>query len=196
MKPLILLPVLAWLCFTLCSCAEAEPQKTTTPQQQSASQQQPSTEQGKGAGGESKTWRVVVVSAEKYTLALPDIDQYGPPADEFNLVLKLAIEYVGPDADISAPEVAVVDDKGKEYRMRGTVEMAVADSADMKVVGWLLSATHRQPDNLPLKTGQKVGPKSPVTYYFAGIPKDSQEIKLRFGDVPAFTIRLTQMKEK
>jgi len=193
MRLLVLLPALAWLSFTLCDCIEAAPQKTTTPQPQAASRPRPSTDQGKGAGGESKTWRVVVVSAERYTWALPGIDEYGPPADEFNLVLKLAIEYVGPDAEVRAPYVAVLDGKGKEHTMRAAVTVA---SSDLNALDWFMSAADSQPHTLPAKTGQRFGTKAPVTYYLWGIPKDSGDIKLRFGDVPAFAIRPTQMKEK
>lgn len=143
--------------------------------------------------GKSKTWRVVVESAEKYTWPLPDIDQYGPPADEFNLALNLTIEYVGSDAEVKAPRVAVLDEKGKEYAMRSAVTVA---SSDLNALDWLRSAAGNQPRTMAVKTGQKFGKKAPVTYYLAGIPKSSRELKLRLGDVPPFVIHPLQKNKK
>jgi hypothetical protein len=145
------------------------------------------------ATGKSQTWSVVVVSAQKYTWTLEGLDQWGPPADAFNLVLELRFEYVGPEAAVDPPQVAVVNEQGERRGMRGTVSTG---SSELDALDWLLSATRTEPTKLALKTGARFGSKTPVTYYFANIPTNSANLKLVFGDVPPFLIQVTWMKQE
>jgi hypothetical protein len=69
--------------------------------------------------------------------------------------------------------------------------MAVSNASDIEALNWLMSATHPKPDKRPLKGGEKFGP---VTYYVAGIPQGSTNLKLLFADVTPITLRLTELK--
>jgi hypothetical protein len=182
-----LLPVQLCILLVLFCEADGYPKASALPQSPPPSVTQPSP-----ATGKSRAWSVVVVSAQKYTWTLEGLDQWGPPMDAFNLVLELRFEYVGPEAPIDPPHVAVVNDQGERRGMRGTVSM---DSSELDALDWLLSASGKSPTKLVLKTGARFGSKTPVTYYIANIPKNSADLKLVFGDVPPFSIQLTWMKQ-
>ncbi|MBI2957065.1 MAG: hypothetical protein HYY26_07125 [Acidobacteria bacterium] len=180
-------------CFLLTLLSYGAPDQERTPEKQTA--------------GESKNWKVVVVSAEcrlagEQSPWHPQGERISWDAVRENhclLFLHLVIQYKGPNGTVSAPRVTLATGKGEKFHNFGNLHMVGDDPTvePFEVVEWLMSATYadeKEHKTLPLITGQKFG--SPYLGFLLEIPKDAQALRLVFGgeEIPGIIIRPTKAK--
>ena len=153
---------------------------------------------GKNIGGQGKHWRVEVVSAIRKTQAQlnPDYPDNDPPVYEAKnglLILRLQFEYLGPSGQVPAPNVTVVDERGKKFSIFGNLTLQGLSELDL--MDWLLSATHTTPETHTLKQGDKIG--KPYVQYYLEIPNEAKKLKLVFGgeEIPGLVITPTDFKK-
>lgn len=146
---------------------------------------QPENKQKGKLVGESKSWRVEVVSAE-----------YGLPGEEIPwdrghyfsslgenecfLFLKLHFEYKGPNGDVPGPRVTLVNHSDEKFSNSGNLQ--TLETINMDMIEWLMSATHNDPQELKtlaLKTGETFG--NPWLEFLIVIPTGSKDLRLIFG---------------
>jgi hypothetical protein len=150
--------------------------------------------------GESKSWRVEVVSAE-YGLPGEEIPwdrgTYFRPRgkNECFLFLKLHLEYKGPNGDVLGPRVTLVNDRDEKFSNSGNLKSLGAIKMDM--VEWLMSPTHNDPKELKtlaLKTGEKVA--NPWLEFLIVIPIGSKDLRLIFGgeEISGIVVNPTKAK--
>lgn len=138
---------------------------------------------------QSSNWKVIVVKAAKYTEPRPNVDPPVSGTDHYNLLLNLELHYLGPDGNVPAPTVGVINETDKQYPAIGN--MSGSGNVDFKVVTWLISSTHSEPDKRATKTGEKFGPHS---FYIADIPVGSKQLKLIVADILPLEIKPTEPK--
>jgi len=136
----------------------------------------------------SKTWRVTVVDAAKYTANRDNVD---PVVSEgtFNLRLELRAQYLGPEGNVAAPVLKVVDQDGKEFRPPGNV--SGGGDLDFEASFWIINESLRQetegkPDTRPMTPGKTIGL---LNFYIVDLPRGTKELRLGFGDIAPFRIR-------
>lgn len=131
----------------------------------------------------AQVWKITILSAEK-TLRLQPGWERMPFIDPANclLVVKVRLDYIGPDGDIPAPRVAAVDQAEARYPAWGNLTCVYSDKDCMDNMGWLLSATHATPDTRALKRGAAISMGS-LTYYFE-VPRAAAPLRLSIGDSP------------
>lgn len=172
------------LCLALVSSVAAQPKAT---------------QKGKLVG-ESKSWKVEVISAE-----------YGLPGEEIPwdrgkyfsslgenecfLFLKLHFEYKGPNGDVPGPRVTLVNDRDEKFSNSGN--LTTPDTINMDMIKWFMSATYDDPKELktlPLKTGEKFG--NPWLEFLMVIPIGSKDLRLIFGgeQIPGIAVNPTKAK--
>lgn len=129
---------------------------------------------------ESKNWRVTLISTEKKDRT---DELKGEPrltkSGHYMLRLTLQVEYLGPDGEVKAPDVIVIDDKDNKYERRGSVQTS-PDMEAMKSIFWFLEKKTR-----PLKSGSRLGE---WLAFFFEVPSEATKLKLSFGDVPVVPI--------
>lgn len=149
------------------------------------------------ATGKSANWKVTIVKAQMYTK--PRISPYNPnqyleppvyKKDCYNLALDLSFVYVGPPADVVAPSISVVDEKGETFHTVGNL----STSSNCKGLEWLITLASHPPGKRALKGGEEFGTDSPITFYVVDIPLSSTNIKVVFADVPPIPVKPTQLK--
>lgn len=150
--------------------------------------------------GESKSWKVEVVSAE---YGLPGEKIPWEPshtfawleADRAYLFLKLRFEYKGPNADVGGPRVTLVNEKDQKFSNSGN--LSVTDEVfDDEMLRWLMSATYPDPKEhktRSVKTGDRFGK---WVEFLIIIPRDAKDLRLIFGGEELSPIRVNPTKLK
>ncbi len=150
--------------------------------------------------GESKSWKVTVVSAE-YGLPGEEIPwepgKYfvGLGENQCFLFLKLHFEYKGPDGAVPGPRVTLVNEKDEKFsnwgnlRSQGILKEALSE--------WIFSATYSDPKELKtrsLKTGEAFG--DPWLEFLIVIPRGSKNLRIVFGgeEIPGIVVNPTKVK--
>jgi len=141
------------------------------------------------AKGRSKTWSVSVVRATRAVIPSDRPDQH------YFLTVDLQFKYLGPDGEIAAPAIAVVDEKGGEYRpILGQYPGAPRFRANPDFHRWLGPSATAEQTKLFLQRGEKFGDGGLPAGYTWPDPIDSKELKLVFADVPPIALKPTHDK--
>lgn len=138
-----------------------------------------------GRTAQSKTWKVTVLTAERYQKARPNLDAPVEPPAEANLRVDLRFEYLGPTGKVDPPTVVVRNgEKNLPILENITYYTDQGEKDDYTIVAWLLSARKSKPTPRPLRTGQKFGLHS---FYFGDVPLEAVTLRFRFADAPEMT---------
>ena len=161
---------------------------------------QPEANQKEKAVGESKSWKVEVVSAE---YGLPGEEIPWDPGKYFNwlgenqcfLFLKLHFEYKGPDGDVPGPRVTLVNEKDEKFSNSGN--LSGRGLLTEGLTEWIFSATYSDPKELKtraLKAGDKFG--DPWLEFLIVIPTGSKNLRLVFGgeEISGIVVNPTKVK--
>ena len=152
--------------------------------------------------GESKSWKITVVSAE-YGLPYEEIPWDKPkrfaPLGENQcfLFLKLSFEYRGPSGDVAGPRVTLMNDKNETFSNSGNLNFSATDTFNWQMLDWIMSATHPDPKDLKtmsLKTGDTCG--APWIEFLIVLPTGSKDLRLSFGgeEIPGIAVTPTKLK--
>lgn len=179
--------------------AQRQPSKRS-PQQYATSSQSQKTQEVR-VTGESKNWKIAIVSANLYRkirLETSTPEEW----QRCNLRVSLQIEYLGADGDVAAPGVRVLNGQNV---MQSRLAMVTVDNSEFETRDWLFSNRLPGPRKKTrhLKTGDKFGMKQPVTYCIEVMPVGSgeEEFTLKFGelelvfeDIPPINLKPTEIK--
>lgn len=142
----------------------------------------PTSHRSVGRTAQSKTWKVTVLTAERYQKARPGLDAPVEPPAEANLRVDVRFEYLGPTGKVAPPTVAARNGEKKLRILENiTYYTEQGEKDDYTIVAWLLSARKSKPTPRPLRTGQKFGLH---TFYFADVPLEAVNVRFRFADAP------------
>lgn len=162
--------------------------KTPKAQQQEKASKQSSEVESKSEG---KNWKVALISVEKNhkpdtTVGEPD---FSKDTQEYRMIrLTLRFEYIGPEGEIVAPTITLLDNKEQKYDMRRHLRSAPDGlPGGPATASWIIFPTMGIKEKRLTKTGEKFGPW--VMLYFE-IPKSITELKLVFGDAPPVPLNL------
>ena len=143
-------------------------------------------EQTKAIRLKSEAWEVTRVAA-----AIVKSGAFGKPAapmQERMLEIEISSEYIGPEAELTPPTVAVVGASGAEYKpLKGyTAVNAESMGSVAGHFGWLMSAA----DDIPIAKRLSRGTSLPGVIYYVAVPdrEPGATLKLRFADVKPFPL--------
>jgi hypothetical protein len=144
-------------------------------------------EQSKPIVHKSKVWDVRAVAA--VIVRHGAIGKPAAPPESQMIEIEITSEYIGPEAEVPPPSVAVVGASGAEYKpLRGyTAVNAEAMGVMVEHLGWLMSSSDKTPKSKRLRPGTSL---TGVIHYVAVPQREAvASLKLQFADVEPFLLK-------
>lgn len=181
MKYKILSIIVIWFCFFSFSSVWAYQRQKKQEPQPKPSQTQPNNNQSSTteAQEQKSLWVVRVASVERVK---PGTENE-PPVSPGETILKVGVgfQYTGPEGEISAPVLKIMEGTDKEHIMLGNLQAG----SGFGCFEWLISASRvvlrQKPKTLASSTIAKC--KDTIYYYYFSLPESpKQPLALVFAD--------------
>jgi hypothetical protein len=143
---------------------------------------------------QSGSWKVTVGAIKKVPKQPLEPEMEELPENKFDtLDVRLEVSYTGAGGNVQAPAVSIVDAKGHKFESVSAslvipegVSVDESDPELHKILSWI---SHVEPADKKNTHALKGGERFTLIYSFQD-PKDYENLKLVFNDVPPITLKV------